>query len=176
MTAKMSLGYAIGVAATVPIGLATFGMSATAAASERTPYSATLSGTVTDIPGCSSPTVCATSTDHGIATHMGVATFTKTITVHITTTSCDNGGVFTNYTDSGTLTGANGDSLDLSGGGTACVENGHAIASGQLTVTGGTGRFRDASGTLDEHVDHNLANDTEIATLQGAVSSPGAEA
>jgi hypothetical protein len=176
MNTKASSRFVYVVFATLSIGLMTLGMSAPASASEQTPFRATVTGTVSDLAGCSFPMVCSTSTDHGIATHLGGATLTKTIVVQITPSTCDNGGTFTTYTDYGTLNGANGDSIDLSGGGTACIVNGHAIAAGQLTVTGGTGRFIDATGTLAEHVDHNLVTDTEIGSLQGTVSSPGATA
>jgi hypothetical protein len=117
--------------------------------------------------------VSSTVSDQGIATHLGVARLAASVTVYITTMACRGGGTFSTYTETGALSGANGDSLDLTGGGTACVANGHALASGQLTVTGGTGRFSAASGTLDETVDHNLVTDTEMVTLTGAVSPPG---
>jgi hypothetical protein len=144
----------------------------TVSASSEVPFSAKLSGSVSDT-NCGVLTLCLTGTDHGRATHLGIATLTKTATITITFTPCDDGGVLTTYTESGTLIAANGDTLFLSGGGTACAANGHAIASGELTVTGGTGRFAGATGSLDESIDHNLVTDTENVSLSGTISSPG---
>ena len=83
------------------------------------------------------------------------------------------GSVLTTYTETGTLIAANGDTLSFSGGGTACAPNGSAIGSGELTVTGGTGRFAGASGSLAESIDHNLVTDSEVVDLSGTISSPG---
>jgi hypothetical protein len=160
-------------AAALIVAAPTFSLASAATAGHLTPFEASLSGTVTDVPGCTLPTVCATATDHGTATHLGVATLTKTFTVHITQTTCPGGGTFTTYTEMGALTGANGDSLDVNGAGIACVVNGHALASGQLNVTSGTGRFTSTRGTLDERIDHNLSTHTETVSLSGTVSSPG---
>jgi hypothetical protein len=41
------------------------------------------------------------------------------------------------------------------------------------TVTGGTGRFADVTGSLTESLDHNLVTGTETVTLNGTVSTPG---
>jgi hypothetical protein len=147
-------------------------LASSASASSPVPFSAGLSGSVTDTD-CGFLTLCLTGTDQGTATHLGLATLTKTATIHITFTSCDGGGVLTTYTEAGTLVAANGDTLHLSGGGTACAANGHAIASGELTVTGGTGRFAEASGVLAESIDHDLVTDTEVVSLNGTISSPG---
>lgn len=148
---------------------------APAANANQVPFSATMNGTVhaTTGPGCAFPTICLAGTDEGTGTHVGRATLTKTATIHVTRQTCTNGGTLTTYTESGTLAGANGDTLTLTGGGTACLRGGHAIASGQLNVAGGTGRFNNATGRLDETIDHNLSNDTEVVNLRGTISSPG---
>jgi hypothetical protein len=151
---------------------AAFAVVTTATASSQTPFSANMSGNVSDTV-CGVLTLCLTGTDQGIATHLGLATLTKTATIHITFTPCDGGGLVTTYTETATLVAANGDTLSLSGSGTACAANGHAIGSGELTVTGGTGRFAGASGSLTESLDHNLVTDTELVSLSGTISSPG---
>jgi len=147
-------------------------LAPTAIAGSQTPFSAALSGSATEA-GCGVLTICLAGTDQGIATHLGLASLTSTATVHVTFTPCDGGGVLTTFTETATLIAANGDTLTLSGGGTACAANGQAIGTGQLTVTGGTGRFADATGSLTESLDHNLVTGTETVTLNGTVSTPG---
>lgn len=107
------------------------------------PFSAALSRSVSRAV-CGTQTICLSGTDQGRATHLGRSTLTKTASVHLTSTPCDGSGVLTTYTEEGTLRGANGDELELSGGGTACVVGGHAVASGELAIIGGTGRFEPA--------------------------------
>jgi hypothetical protein len=147
-------------------------VASAATASSQVPFSASLSGSVTDTP-CGFLAICLTGTNQGTATHLGLVTLTKSATIQITFAACDDGGLLTTYTETGTLVAANGDTISLSGGGTACVVNGNALASGVLTVTGGSGRFSGAGGTLVESIDHNLVTDTEVVSLSGTVSSPG---
>jgi type 1 fimbria pilin len=147
-------------------------VASAATASSQVPFSASLSGTVTDTP-CGFLAICLTGTDQGTATHLGLVTLTKSATIQITFAACDDGGLLTTYAETGMLVAANGDTLSLSGGGTACVVNGHALASGVLMVTGGSGRFSGAGGTLAESIDHNLVTDTEAVSLSGTISSPG---
>jgi hypothetical protein len=150
-------------------------LAPTAIAGSQTPFSAALSGSATTT-GCGFLTICLAGTDQGIATHLGFATLTSTATVQITSTPCDGGGVLTNFMETATLTAANGDTLTLSGSGTACVVAGHAIATAELTVTGGTGRFAGATGSLAESIDHNLATNAETVNLSGTISTPGSTA
>ena len=158
----------IGAVAALTVSFAL--MSATATAADgQIPLSARMSGTVTEA-GCGLLTICASVTTYGIATHLGVTTLTKTVTVHITLNSCEDGGLLSTYTETATLVAANGDTLELSGAGTACASNGHAIGSGTLTITGGTGRFAEASGGLREAFDHNLITGTEVVNLNGTLT------
>jgi hypothetical protein len=151
---------------------AAFAVVTTATASRQTPFSANMSGNVSQT-GCGVLTLCLTGTAQGIATHLGLATLTKTATIQITFTPCDGGGLLSTFTETETLVAANGDTLILSGSGTACAANGHAIGSAELTVTGGTGRFAGASGSLTESLDHNLVTGAELVSLSGTISSPG---
>ena len=141
-------------------------------AASQTPFSGRLSGEVTE-SFCAPLTICLSGTISGTATHMGRAQMTKSATVHITSTPCGVTGLLTTYTEDVTITAANGDTVTLTGGGTACAENGAAVGSGELTVTGGTGRFAGASGTITESIDHNLVTGFETTELSGMISSPG---
>jgi hypothetical protein len=120
-------------------------------AASQTPFSSSLTGVVTGT-ACAPLTICVTGTLRGTATHLGLAVLTKNATIHLSFTPCDDGGLFSTYTEDATLTAANGDTLTLSGSGTGCAANGRAIASGELTVTGGTGRFAGATGSLAESI------------------------
>lgn len=155
------------------VAVSAFVVAPTAAASDQVPFAAAMTGSVTSTAPCGVLTVCSAVIDEGTATHLGLVTFTKTVTIHITFAPCDGGGILATYTETGTLTAANGDTLTVSGSGTACAASGHAIGTGELTVTGGTGRFSGARGSLAESFDHNLVTDTEVDSLSGTISSPG---
>jgi hypothetical protein len=151
---------------------ATAASDGAANAASQTPFFSRLTGVVSGT-GCAPLTICISGTLEGTATHLGRAVLTKSATIHITFTPCDDGGRLSTYTEEATLTAANGDTLTLSGEGTACAANGRAISSGALTVTGGTGRFAGATGSLAESIDHNLITEAETEELSGTVSSPG---
>jgi hypothetical protein len=159
-------------ASAATVGLALLPVGSASAADDQTPFAASLIGQVTDTD-CAPLTICLSGSDQGVATHFGRAMLAKIATIHISFASCDGGGLLTTYTESATLTGAKGDTLNMTGDGTACVIAGHAIASGVLTVTGGTGRFAAATGAIDESIDHDLVTDAETVRLSGTISVPG---
>jgi len=155
--------------------IAAAGVLAPAAiAGSQTPFSAAMSGIVDDT-SCGVQTICLTGTDVGIATHLGLATLTKATIIpqQVTETTCDNGALLQSYTERATLIAANGDTLTLSGGGIACPIFGRVTATGELIVTGGTGRFTGATGSLAESIDHNRFTQAETVTLHGTISTPG---
>ena len=89
------------------VAVSAFVVAPTAAASDPVPFAAAMTGSVT----------CSAVKDEGTATHLGLVTFTKTVTIHITFAPCDGGGILTTYTETGTLAAANGDTLTVSGSG-----------------------------------------------------------
>lgn len=107
----------------------------------------------------------------GIASHAGAVTSTFNGTLTFTSPS-----TFT-FTGPATLVAANGDELfgDLSGTGTLTPSG--SVLVHELTVTGGTGRFEDASGTLTGTTTNVLVSpgppsnvfDTE-SSLEGTIS------
>jgi hypothetical protein len=69
-----------------------------------------------------------------------------------------------------TFTAANGDLLHASGSGTsAMTEPGYVAFRAELTITGGTGRFRDASGAIMSEGVADLANSTSHLTMTGTI-------
>ena len=93
--------------------------------------------------------------------------------VHITFLACP-GGIGSTYTETATLTAANGDSLELSGSGTACAGGGMVTGDGTLAITGGARHFAEATGSLSEQFVRDLAAGVEREKLSGTVSTPGA--
>jgi hypothetical protein len=120
-------------------------------------------------------TGATTTQGTAIISHLGKSTFAQDFTVTLTGP--------TTFTQTGTvtLTAANGDQLfaTLSGGGTV---GGLAVGdtidvSSVFTITGGTGRFADASGTLTSPVVATVVSlvgttlsTSDVFTLQGRIS------
>jgi hypothetical protein len=161
-----SLLCALAVAALIATGSA-------GAGAEETPFSGTFVGTISGSP-CGSLTICLEGTLAGVATHLGRATLEKRAVVHITFVPCP-GGTEVAYSETVTVTAANGDTLELAGDGVACTGGGSSSGSGALAVTGGTGRFQGARGTLSERFIHELASGLEVSELSGTISAPGAQ-
>ena len=141
-------------------------------ASAQTPFEGTFSGNATVRP-CGVATLCAYEPLAGKARHLGRATLTKQVVVHLTSEPCAGGGTVSTFTQTATLTAANGDTIELAGAGTACAVRGHAIGSATLTTTGGSGRFEHTTAILEEHFDHNLATGTVDSRLTGTLAKSG---
>ena len=94
----------------------------------------------------------------GIASHLGRAEFEANSTVNFTVQPAQINGI-------ATITAANGDSFTTSFSGTSSP-NGDGTATGHFThtITGGTGRFSNISGTLTGVSLHNLS--TNVGTLE----------
>jgi hypothetical protein len=144
-------------------------------AAEQVPFSGTFTTTSVGAP-CAPLTVCVTATGSGQATHLGRTAITKRVVLHITSEPCP-GGTLASYTVEQTLTAANGDTLTMSGSGTSCAGPGGIVATGTFTVTGGTGRFSGASGTITESVARvGPPPAPETVTIVGTIASPGSVA
>jgi hypothetical protein len=148
------------------------GFPAAVGASAQTPFEGTFSGNATVAP-CGVATLCADELLAGKARHLGRATLTKQVVVHLTSEPCAGGGTIATFTETATLTAANGDTIGLAGAGSACAAGGHSIGSAALNVTGGSGRFEHTTGTLEEHFDHNLVTGTVDSTLTGTLRKSG---
>jgi hypothetical protein len=120
---------------------------------------------------CGPLTVCVSVDGSGIATHLGRASITKSVVVHITAMPCP-GGTTRSYTAEATLTAADGSTLTMSGSGTICAGPAGIEATGSYSVTGGTGRFSGASGTVDELV-RSTPTAPETTRYLGTISSAG---
>jgi hypothetical protein len=70
------------------------------------------------------------------------------------------------------LTAANGDQIFVAASGTSCFDlsTGLVDLSGTQTITGGSGRFEGASGTLTVAGTVNPATNTISYTLEGTIS------
>ena len=135
-------------------GLCTFSAGTALASPSGVPFKS--SGQGTEVPGASgcqftgSCTVGATGT--AMTSHLGSGPYTSSLTIDYTRAfSNGDGGSCAPASGSGTITAANGDTLDQTETGTVC-EVGHTGLNvphtfrGTYTNTGGTGRFASASG------------------------------
>jgi hypothetical protein len=127
----------------------------------------TATGTAADIPGDRCPALTIQIQGTGTATHLGRLT---TVQSHcVTPPSFD----FTN--GQFTLTAANGDQLfGTYEGEFLPLDPPLAAIDGELTFTGGTGRFVGATGTGDASGVQNLATGDATVVLEGTISSVGA--
>lgn len=136
-------------------------------AASLVPFSATITETyVINAGACQSAapvTVCTTGT--GQATHLGEIRETAVIETSSTPDSC---GVAEQRTT--TLTAADGAQLGLGATGQNCLAQG--TASDAYVVTGGTGRYRGATGRGTIAVTFP-APGVAVVAITGVLSSPG---
>ena len=139
-------------------GLATFAAAAPAFAGgpSNVPFKSAGNGTETSLSatGCQLTLAGCTVQSTGTATssHMGTGPYTSTLTVDwAAATSNGAGGFCAPASGTGTITAANGDTLNQSESGTVCevgatgANDAHTF-TGTYTNTGGTGRFAHATG------------------------------
>jgi hypothetical protein len=152
---RFSLVVCIGL---VVVALAVAG---TASATTSVPFKGGYSGAAT----VSFPSVLITAS--GEATHLGSSAETVSLTVGPSPVPL----CLTNH-GTAVLTAANGDRVFLAASGTTCLNpsTGLVSLSGTQTITGGTGRFAGASGTLTVSGTANPATDALTYTLKGSIS------
>ena len=138
-------------------------------AAEQVPFRGSFTTDHAMAAPCGPMTLCIVLSGTGEATHLGWTEFLKNSRSTRTTEACP-GGAINTYTAAITLT-ADGDTITMSGSGTVCEGPGLVQASGTYTVTGGTGRFSGASGTITERFERLGA--IVYVTLTGTISSPG---
>jgi hypothetical protein len=146
--------------------LATLGLAGPAAAQHQVPFRGSLEGFVTLTPlGPTSASADLEAT--GNAAHLGRFTVSGTGVVDFAA----NIGI-TTYT----FTAANGDTL-------TAIATGYAVPTGTpeavyvietATITGGTGRFADATGRFTMVRYFNFDTSETNGTIEGTVSPPGA--
>ena len=136
-----------------------------ASASDRVPFRGSLAGTATVTP-LNPPIVAVRIEATGTATHLGRFTLEAPHTVNQAT-----------LTAVGTylITAANGDTITANLAGTATMVNPPNVISitETATVTGGTGRFAGASGSIEVKRMFNRATGVTTGTLEGWISQPG---
>jgi hypothetical protein len=139
-------------------------LAAPVSAGDQVPFRGTLAGTATITP-LSPPIVAVEIHASGTATYLGRFTLEAPHVVNQAT-----------LTAVGTylLTAANGDTITADLAGTAAmVEPPNVIAITETaTVTGGTGRFAGATGSIQVERIFNRATGVTTGTLEGWISSP----
>ena len=131
---------------------------------QEVPFKGRLEGTATITPG--SPFLSVSIEGTGNATHLG--RFTVEIP-HVVNT--------TNRTSTGTyeFTAANGDTLTAGFTGQATLTAPGVLSVVETaTITGGTGRFADATGSFTVERLFNQVTGLTTGSFEGTISSPGA--
>src|SRR6267143_1235689 len=114
-------------------------------ATHSTPFNGSFSGSF----ALTSSGTKATITGSGVREHMGETSFAASSTITGPAASCEHG--FT-ATEQETFTAANGDKVFTSSNDVLCPTSANTFQiTGSWTITGGTGRFEDASGTGTFH-------------------------
>lgn len=120
-----------------------------------------LEATETGAPVPGTPIVIRRLVGEGTASHLGRFTVVGDITLNLATAS---------GTGTGAYTAANGDVLTVTSVGQAVVAAGIATVTETATITGGTGRFAGATGTLTVVRRVVQATGTSTGTIEGTVT------
>ncbi len=145
-----------------------FTLASPAAAAEQVPLKGSLDGAVTITP-INPPVVSVRIEGWGIATHLGRYTIEFNAVVNQATRTPIVPATIV-------ITAANGDTITAEGSG----GQGTLVAPGVLsivepaTITGGTGRFVDATGSFVIRRTFFVAAGVTTGSFEGTVSSPGA--
>ena len=166
---RLALGFAL--VSTLALGV--IGAPAASADASAVPVRATLAETIAPNPLCAPNTRCTAIAGSGQATHLGHTTETAAVVSSITIALPGGCNPESRTT---TLTASNGDTLTLAATGTNCPASVPTMktAFDNYTVTGGTGRFADASGSGTISAAIDLATRTAVVTISGTLSAPGA--
>jgi hypothetical protein len=152
-------------AALIAGGLIVLALAGPVSAGDQLPFRGSLAGTATVTP-LGGPIVAVEIEASGTATYLGRFTLEAPHIVNQAT-----------LTATGTylLTAANGDTITADLAGTArMVEPPNVVAITETaTVTGGTGRFANATGSIEVERMFNRATGVTTGTLEGWISTPG---
>lgn len=146
----------IGMVAAFALALASLAVSATAA---ETPFKGTVSAVETGVTAFPFRTI--TREGGGTATYLGNYTEHNTMQIFLPTL---------HGTGTATFTAANGDTLTTTVDGQATRTSPTTVSIVEVyTVTGGTGRFADASGSFTLHSTLDQTTGASSGTLSGAI-------
>ncbi len=142
-------------------------LTAPVAAAEQVPFKGTLDGTVTITP-INPPVVSVRIDATGNATHLGRYTMEFTAVVNQATRTQAGPATIV-------ITAANGDTITAegSGGQATVVTPGVLSTVDPATITGGTGRFADASGSIVIRRTFFVAAGVTTGSFAGTISSVG---
>ncbi len=164
----------IGVMLSVGVALSASALSPSEAAAKSSavhlvPFHATVSETFTAAP-CGADR-CITAVGKGYATHLGKITESAIVDVDVNPADAQNGCAPETRTT--TLTAANGDTITMFGTGLSCAAT--SDAHDNYVITGGTGRYRGASGNGNEYNVHTftvpMVEGVATVTYNGTISS-----
>jgi hypothetical protein len=144
--------------------VAVLGLAGPAAAGEQVPFHGKLEGDVTRTPA--PPVVLVEVEAAGNATHLG--RFSLDIPHLVDPATRTAAGVYE-------FTAANGDAVyaEFTGEASPTDVPGVLYIRETATITGGTGRFADATGSFTAHRLYDTVTGTTIGYFEGTISSPG---
>src|SRR4029077_15858174 len=145
--------------------LAVLALAGPAAAGEQVPFKGSLDGVVTITP-LAPPFLSVLVEATGNATHLGKFTVEIPHVVNVA-----NGSAIGSYE----FTAANGDMVfaEFTGTATPTATPGVLYIEETATITGGTGRFANASGSFTVERLFDTVAGTTIGSFEGTISSPG---
>lgn len=142
-------------------------------AQKLVPLRASASGTMSIV--VAPPIRIVTATAEGQGSHLGNLDMVINIATNMTPVvvpDCQTLG--SNEVNTSTFTAANGDTFTVAGTGTNCPTGPTTVTSRDtVQVTGGTGRFQGASGTIEVRGAIDRATSTFNVTYEGTISTPG---
>jgi hypothetical protein len=136
-------------------------------AQDELPFRGTVSGSSTRTATTDPCLFLVTISGEGQATYLGNFTWQSTHTLNVCTTP------FTVSGGSLTLTAADGDQLSGTYTGTSQVIPPVIAFHITITITGGTGRFANTTGTIEATGQADTVTGAATATLAGTISSVG---
>ena len=165
-TYKRSMRAVRAIALVSAIVAGTLGLAGTATAGDQVPFSGSLSGTVTVTP-IAPPIASVLIEGTGLATQLGRFSVEVPHMVNQATRIATGTYVFT---------GANGDTLtaDFSGQATLLSPGVLSVAETGV-ITGGTGRFADATGSFTASRTFFAATGVTTGSFSGTISSVGSD-
>lgn len=137
------------------------------------PFRATAAGTYQVQPP--PPSVVITATGVGVATHLGRFEFLIRNTVTPVANPAPGCAISSTESFTATLTASNGDTMSLVGTGTGCQNPPAVDIIDVATVTGGTGRFDGATGSVTVTTTADQTTRTEVVRFDGVISVRGAD-
>jgi hypothetical protein len=166
MSRSTSLLSRLGIGAVVASSTA-LALVTSAFAGSQVPFKGSFAETFVVVQG--PPVIVADASGSGHVTHLGSSSESFVGTLDFTNVDPQTGCAHDSAV--GSITGARGDTVDISAAGAFCPTTG--VDSGTFAITGGTGKYTGASGGGTYTSVANFATGRSSESYDGTISSPG---